>query len=311
VADVGAAAELSRVAGAGAGHLGDGEGPGGLGQRLDGQTGGLDGLSRVRVVATDLDGTLLDPSGEVTARTANAVSAARSAGIHVVPITGRPPQAMWHLADQAGLGPFGICSNGAALVDTERRTVLEVEPIAADIADGLVDLLRNEFPGILLACDDLDYFIYERGFFRTPVDWDEEMREVDDIRPSVRKGCVKLIARSPGHSALQLIELVEDHLAELAHVTTSGLDWVDIGAVHVSKAYALQRLCDRLGVDLGEVVAIGDNHNDLSVLASAGIAMAPANAIPEVLAVAHRILPHNGEDGVAELLEELTRLRLD
>ena len=301
MADVSGQAKLSRDAGGGQGIQG---------QSGDGQFGVWEGLSRVRVVATDLDGTLLDPAGDVTARTAEAVAAARTAGIHVVPITGRPPQAMWHLADQAGLGPFGICSNGAALVDTESRRVLEVEPIAADVVEGLVDLLRTEFPGILLACDDLDYFIYERGFFPAPVDWDEEMLEVDDIRPNARKGCVKLVARSPGHSAPQLIELLEERLAELAHVTTSGLDWVDIGAVHVSKAYGLQRLCDRLGVHLGEVVAVGDNHNDLSVLAWAGIAMAPANAIPEVLALAHRVLPHNGEDGVAELLEELARLRL-
>ncbi|HEX4863713.1 MAG TPA: Cof-type HAD-IIB family hydrolase, partial [Acidimicrobiales bacterium] len=267
-------------------------------------------LSRVQLVATDLDGTLLDPSGEVTERTAKAVATARAAGIHVVPITGRPPQAMWHLAEQAGLGPFGVCSNGAAIVDLDSRSVLEVEPIAGDIADGLVDLLRSELPEVLLACDDLDFFIYERGFFPAPVDWDEEMREVEDIRPAVRAGCVKLIARSPDHSASQLIEFLEDHLAELAHVTTSGLDWVDIGALQVSKAYAMQRLCDRLGVHLGEVIAVGDNHNDLSVLAWAGISMAPANAIPEVLAVAHRVLPANGEDGVAELLEELAALRL-
>ncbi|HEX6391799.1 MAG TPA: Cof-type HAD-IIB family hydrolase [Acidimicrobiales bacterium] len=267
--------------------------------------------SRVRVVATDLDGTLLDTAGEVTPRTTKAVAAAREAGIHVVPITGRPPQAMWHLAEQAGLGPYGVCSNGAALVDLDNRSVLESEPIAAHIAEGLVDLLRAEVPGIVLACDDLDYFIYERGFFPSPVDWDEEMYEVDDIRESVRAGCVKLVARSPGHSAPQLIEFLEDHLAEMAHVTTSGLDWVDIGAVHVSKAYALQRLCDRLGVHLSEVIAIGDNHNDLSVLAWAGTAMAPANAIPEVLAVAHHVLPANGEGGVAGLLEELARSRAD
>jgi Cof subfamily protein (haloacid dehalogenase superfamily) len=267
-------------------------------------------LTHVRMVATDLDGTLLDPSGEVTDRTAKAVAAAREAGIHVVPITGRPPQAMWHLAEQAGLGPFGVCSNGAAIVDLDSRRVIEVEPIAGDIADGLVDLLRSELPGVLLACDDLDFFTYEAGFFPAPVDWDEEMREVADIRSAVRAGCVKLIARSPGYSAPQLIEFLEDHLAELAHVTTSGLDWVDIGAVQVSKAYAMQRLCDRLGMHLGEVIAVGDNHNDLSVLAWAGIAMAPANAIAEVLAVAHRVLPANGEDGVAELLEELAALKV-
>ena len=263
------------------------------------------------MVATDLDGTLLDPSGRVTERTTKAVAAARGAGIHVVPITGRPPQAMWHLAEQAGLGPFGVCSNGAAIVDIDGRSIVEVEPIATHVADGLVDLLRSELPDVVLACDDLDVFTYEKGFFAQPVDWDEEMQEVDDIRETVGAGCVKLIARSPRYSARQLIEFLEDHLAELAHITTSGLDWVDIGAVQVSKAYAMQRLCDRLGVHLSEVIAIGDNHNDLSVLAWAGIAMAPANSIPEVLAIVHRVLPANGEDGVAELLEELAALRLD
>jgi Cof subfamily protein (haloacid dehalogenase superfamily) len=278
--------------------------------RVPGIGAGRAELADVRVVATDLDGTLLDPSGSVTERTAKAVAAARNAGIHVVPITGRPPQAMWHLAEAAGLGPFGVCSNGAAIVDIERRSVIEVEPIATEIADGLVDLLRSELPEVRLACDDLEVFTHEKGFFVMPVDWDEEMQEVDDIRETVRGGCVKLIARSPGYAARQLIEFLEDHLAELAHVTTSGLDWVDIGAVHVSKAFAMQRLCDRLGVHLGEVIAVGDNHNDIPVLAWAGIAMAPANAIPEVLAVAHRVLPANCDDGVAELLEELVSLRL-
>ena len=93
-------------------------------------------------------------------------------------------------------------------------------------------------------------------------------------------------------------------MAEEAHVTTSGA-WVELGAPQVSKAYALERVCDRLGVHVSEVLAVGDNHNDLPVLAWAGIAMAPANAIPEVLAVADRVLPSNADDGVAGVLEEL------
>ena len=82
-------------------------------------------------------------------------------------------------------------------------------------------------------------------------------------------------------------------------------DWVEIGPPGVSKAYALSRVCDHLGVRVDEVAAIGDYHNDLSVLAWAGTALAPANAIPEVLAVADRVLPANTDDGVATYLEEL------
>ena len=266
-------------------------------------------LSSVRLVATDLDGTLLNPSGRVTERAREAVRTARGAGVIVVPVTGRPPQALWELADDCGLGPYGICANGAALVDIDRRTVIEVEPLASEIALGIVDLVRDQLPGILLACDDLDCFSYEPGFFSSPVDWDEKMAEVTDIRAALEAGCIKLIARSPDTGALELIRLLEERVGEIGHVTTSGLDWVDIGAPGVSKAYALERLCERLDVHLSEVVAVGDNHNDLSFLAWAGLAMAPANAIAEVLAVAHRVLPHNGEDGVATLLEEVAAAR--
>jgi Cof subfamily protein (haloacid dehalogenase superfamily) len=266
-------------------------------------------LSQLRLVATDLDGTLLDPDGRVTARTARAVAAARARGIHVVPVTGRPPQATWALAAAAGLGPLGVCANGAVIVDLERGEVLEVSEIAGAIATGLVDLLRRAIPDILLASDDLERFCYESGFFEGPVNWDETLEEVDDIRPVVATGCIKLIARTAETTAPQLIELLERDVGEVGHVTTSGLDWVDIGAPQVSKAYALERVCDRLGIGIDEVVAIGDNHNDLSVLAWASSAMAPANAIPDVLAVVERVLPPNSDDGVACLLEELAAAR--
>jgi Cof subfamily protein (haloacid dehalogenase superfamily) len=268
-------------------------------------------LSRVRLVATDLDGTLLDPNGRITARTARAVQAARARGIHVVPVTGRPPQATWALAAAAGLGPLGVCANGAVTVDLERTEVLEVSEIAGAIATGLVDLLRRSIPDILLASDDLERFCYEPGFFPRPVEWDEALEEVNDIRPVVATGCIKLIARTPETTAPQLIGLLEREVGEVGHVTTSGLDWVDIGAPQVSKAYALERVCDRLDVGIDEVLAVGDNHNDLSVLAWASAAMAPANAIPDVLAVVERVLPANSDDGVACLLEELTAVRDD
>lgn len=264
---------------------------------------------QIKLVATDLDGTLLDPGGEVTARTRRAVAAARAAGVHVVPVTGRPPQATWHLAEAGGLGPLGVCANGAAIVDLDQHNVIEVEAMAGDIATRLVDLLRRVVPAVRLATDDLECFSFERGFFETPVDWQEKLQEVGDIRPIVATGCIKLIARTGDMTAPRLIRLLEDEIDGVGHVTTSGLDWVDIGAPQVSKAYALERVCDRLGVGVDEVVAVGDNHNDLSVLAWAGVAMAPANAIPEVLALAQRVLPPNSEDGVAGLLEELAAAR--
>lgn len=265
-------------------------------------------LTRIRLVATDLDGTLLAPDGGVRARTAAAVEEARRCGVHVVAVTGRPPQATWGIIEAAGLGPMAVCSNGAAIVATEGRELLHVYDLPGRVAAGLVDLVRAAEPEIRLAADNLDVFSHEVRFFDGPVEWDEELHEVTDIRPVVLAGgCVKLIGRVPGLGPMELIRRLEIEIADEGHVTTSGLDWVDIGAPGISKAFALEWVCAELGVGVDEVIAIGDNHNDLSVLGWAGTAMAPANAVPEALAVAARVLPSNADEGVAVLLEEIAQ----
>ena len=259
----------------------------------------------IRLVATDLDGTLLGPDGTVHPRTAAAVSAARRSGIHVVPVTGRPPQAVWDIASVAGLGPFGVCANGGATVDLVGLEVLETRMLGCQIARRLAAAARHATPGILLAVDVADQFWYEPGFFAGEVPWDDTVLEVADVAAALGPDCFKLIARVPGMSAPALIGHLEGVIGTEGHVTTSGLDWVEIGAPGVTKAYAMEGVCDRLGVGADEVVAVGDNFNDLPLLAWAGTAMAPANAVAEVLAAVDRVLPSNADHAVAVLLEEL------
>ncbi len=259
----------------------------------------------VRLVATDLDGTLLRPDGTVSKRAAKAVRAARRAGLHVIPITGRPPRVTWDIAVRAGLGPLGVCANGAAVVDIATMEVIEVSTIAAQVCTGLVEMLRHSFPSVVFAVEEMDCFSHEAGFMEPHWAWDEIPQQVDDIAQAITSSCIKLIVRRPGWSARELLAALQRDVAEKAHMTSSGLDWVEIGAPGISKAYAAQRVCDRLGIDVAEVLAVGDNHNDLTVLAWAGRAAAPANAIPEVLAVVQQVIPPNSEDGVAQLLESL------
>ena len=259
----------------------------------------------VRLVATDLDGTLLSPAGVVTSRTAEAVRAARRSGLHVIPCTGRPAKSVWHLADHARLGPLGVCSNGAALVDLARREVLEVDAFTDRDAVEVVAVVRSSEPSVRLAFDDDLAFTHERGFFERRPDWDETLVAVDDLTAAFDGRVTQLIARRPGLSAAQLIDRLRPVLAERVTLTTSGLDWVDLCLPLVSKAARLAVVCERLGIAPAEVVAIGDNHNDLSMMAWAGTAMAVANAVDEVRAVADRVLPSNAEHGVAVLIEEL------
>jgi Cof subfamily protein (haloacid dehalogenase superfamily) len=259
----------------------------------------------IRLVATDLDGTLLDPSGAVHPRTAAAVAAARAVGIHVVPVTGRPPNSVWDIAAAAGLGPLGVCANGGATIDLTTCDVLVTRMLAKDTALRLATAAREATPGILLAVDVAEAFWHEPGFFGGEVGWDDAVVEVDSVPDALGPDCFKLVARVPGMPAPALIAHLEQVIGTEGHVTTSGLDWVEIGAAGVTKAFAMDDVCDRLEVSVEEVVAVGDNFNDLPLLAWAGRAMAPANAVEEVLATVDRVLPSNGEHAVAVLLEEL------
>ena len=202
-------------------------------------------------------------------------------------------------------GPLGVCSNGAAVVDTSSMEVIEVQTMQAEVTGGLVTVVREVFPGVLFAVEEMETFTYETGFLDPSWNWDEGSAQVDDIVTAVSSGCVKLIARRPGWPAGALLAELQDQFLETVHVTSSGLDWVEMAPPGITKAHAVQRVCDRLGVGVAEVLAIGDNYNDLTVLAWAGRTAAPANAIPEVLAIVQQVLPSNKEDGVARLLENL------
>jgi Cof subfamily protein (haloacid dehalogenase superfamily) len=278
-----------------------------LGQVVEGSVAASQptGLPPVRLVATDLDGTLLRPDGTISERTIRAVRSARNAGLHVIPITGRPPRVTWDVAKEAGLGPLGVCSNGAALVDISAMEVIEVETLGRDVAAEVVPMVRELFPGAVFAVEEMESFTHEAGFIDPDWNWDEGTNQVDDIIEAVTPGCIKLIVRRPGWPARHLLSQLNDRVAENLHFTSSGLDWVEIGAQGISKAYATERACHRLGVAVGEVLAVGDNYNDLTVLAWAGRTAAPANAIPEVLSIVQQVLPANCEDGVAVLLEAL------
>ena len=268
-----------------------------------------DPVPPVRLVATDLDGTLLRPDGTVSERTVCAVRSAQESGLYVIPITGRPPRITWDIAKQAGLGPLGVCSNGAAVVDVASMEIIEVQTMQAEVTATLVTTVREIFPGVLFAVEEMETFAHETGFLEPNWNWDEGAGQVDDIIEAVTGGCVKLVARRPGWPAGALLSELQQHVPETVHITSSGLDWVEMAAPGITKAHALQRVCNRLGFKASEVLAIGDNYNDLTVLAWAGRAAAPANAIAEVLAAVQQVLPPNSEDGVAQLLESLVETR--
>ncbi|MFF4650314.1 HAD-IIB family hydrolase [Streptacidiphilus sp. ASG 303] len=278
---------------------------------VQGVPAGPSGARRPRIVATDLDGTLLRSDGTLSPRTQAALAAAEQAGLCIVFVTGRPPRWMEAVSGHIGGHGVAICSNGGAVYDVRRQELLESYPLRAEDALAVVERLRHRLPGTTFA------FEYPTGFSHEPdypaLLWDADA--VHRIAPAE-----ELLAAGDAHSVFKILarhpELDPDAFllrgreaaGELAEFTrSSSIALLEISASGVSKASTLARWCEVRGAAAEDVVAFGDMPNDLPMLAWAGTAYAVANAHPEVLAATGRHTARNDEDGVALVVEELLR----
>jgi HAD superfamily hydrolase (TIGR01484 family) len=258
----------------------------------------------IRVVASDLDGTLLRGDLTVSERTRTAIHDARRAGVTFVAVTGRPPRSVRSLNEHIGLEGIAICANGALVYDLDSDTVQDQTPLAAEVALRIVRGLRKVAPGVAFAWEDVEGFSCEPTWGRDPMTPVQRI-ELGDPVELVRVPLLKMLAR---HTDLDFDELAEGArrvAGDDAIVTWSTRQVVEVSAAGVTKAYALERVCARLGVNPTEVVAIGDMPNDLTMLAWAGRGVAVANADPEVLAAVDEVTASNEDDGVAMVLERV------
>jgi HAD superfamily hydrolase (TIGR01484 family) len=265
----------------------------------------MDSRFRPRLIATDLDGTVVRSDGTVSQRTAAAFARVHAAGTTVVFVTGRPPRLMAPIAEAFGPRGTAICSNGALILDMASREVIAEREIDVATLALARDRLRAAIPGIGLAVEraaELDGDdLYEAG------EWDAD---ITVLRPGEARlwsrPAPKLIGRHPSLSADELLELAAPALGTLVTAYHSnGHRLVEAVAADVSKAHALARYAAGLGIAPAEVAAFGDMPNDLPMFTWSGRSYAVANAHPTVLAAADQVIGSHDEDGVAAELERL------
>ena len=266
-----------------------------------------DGRPRVRLVASDLDGTLLRPDGTVSQRTRAAIEQVLAAGITFVVVSGRPSRSVREIAARAGLRGLAICANGALVYDLDADVVVAATPLAAAVGRRLVTELAAALPGAVFASETEDRFQSQCGWGWGLAAGDGV--EVDDPLGLVAAPVVKLLVRHPERPFAELVERARAVAGDDAVVTWSGVGLAEISAAGVTKAYALDQVCRRLGIAPAQVVALGDMPNDLPMLAWAGRSVAVANADLDVLRAAGEVTAANTDDGVAIVLERLAAER--
>ncbi|GAB4057694.1 HAD family hydrolase [Catellatospora paridis] len=260
----------------------------------------------IRVVAVDLDGTLLRSDGTVSARTSAALRRATAAGARVVICTARPPREVHELAVAAGITGVAVCSNGAVTYDLATGEISIVGPLPLEVAERVAAVLAPALDGVGFAVETGHRALIGPGF--------DHVSSRNIVRVTVAslaalwaeaESCVKLLVWSPAPVTDELMARLQALVPDVTVTYSGGRGMLEISAAAVSKADTLARLCASWGVAAEQVIAFGDMPNDVPVLRWAGTGVAVANAHPQALAGADRVTAGNDDDGVAVVLEEL------
>ncbi|WP_238332182.1 HAD family hydrolase [Kribbella jejuensis] len=260
-------------------------------------------MSAPRLIATDLDGTLVRSDGTVSERTRAAVLAAQAAGSVFVMVTARPPRWLHDLSYLVGDHGVAIVANGAILYDVLRRKAIRTRLIDPTVALEVARAIRAAIPDVQFAIERPDRYGQEPVYLnRWPKPDDTLVANVDVL---LAEPAAKLLVRHPSLHSDDLLALVNPLVGQRVSASHSGgHGLVEIAASGVSKAAMLADFAASQGISADETIAFGDSVNDLPMLAWAGTSYGVANAHPDVLAVVDRIAPANDEDGVAAVLEE-------
>lgn len=260
----------------------------------------LNSLSRqLTVAASDLDDTLLRDDGSISARTEAAIAAWLASGRHFVIATGRPPRSVGdHLPELLQRVPW-ICYNGAEI--RQNGTVLYRDFIPENALPPFIERVLSEYPDAIVGLELEDTLWLNRP--RKSRTEPRVPQRIADLRTVSHLPAAKVLVFADD---LDHLTPVFESLPESVRLMPSGrYPFMQLMAQGADKVTALRHLVGQWGCTLDNVVAFGDDINDVDLLRGARLGVAVANAFPPALAAADHLAPANAEDGVAQVLEAL------
>lgn len=261
-----------------------------------------------RLLAIDLDGTLLTPRPQkiITPRTYQVLRRVAEAGVHIVVATGQTINVLRHMCADLALTAPQIIENGAVIVDIQSGTILYEQLIPREHILPTLNVLRAS--GFYRAYHTLHRVYVDKhtpragNWYQAPV---PPVIEVDDVASLYPETCIKVVGIGEASTLREKREGLERFFAGQLYVTQSSFDLIEFLHPAVSKESALKVIAAGLGIDATEIMAFGDNHNDIGMLRFAGCGVAMGNADDEVKAEADYVTRSNAEEGVAYALEAL------
>lgn len=257
-----------------------------------------------RMIALDVDGTLMTPDGFISSETRALVAALRDAGTRVVLATGRPLVAALPVAYDLGLeGGWVVASNGSVTARAEGPEGFTLDETITFRAGGALEVILRHMPDIAVAIEEVGvgYWVNAQFPDRTIMG----RQTVHDLELLADLATTRLVAVDTARPAPEFTADVAGLGLALTHFSIEETSWMDVAPRGVSKASALDRLRERFGVASEATTAVGDGGNDLEMLRWAGRGVAMGHASAEVVAAADDITGSILDDGVATVLRDL------
>jgi Cof subfamily protein (haloacid dehalogenase superfamily) len=261
------------------------------------------GLTSIRAVVVDLDGTLLNSDKRVSARNLNALLHAHEVGIRVICATARPPRTVkMFLPPELLAIATCVYYNGAHVVERLGGNEWMI-PLGSDLTNAVVDFCMTHYPDshVTMEVDDEWLSIKEiDGTALVHVSTRPKLIQPEQIRQLDGSKVLKILLTE----GVDVEELRLRFGEQLTILVTDAGQLVQLMSKHASKEAAVARLCTEAGIDLRHVIAFGDDYNDLGLLQLCGYSVAMGNAVEELKRLAHIVTETNDSDGVAIVLEQ-------
>jgi len=259
----------------------------------------------IRLVAIDLDGTLLDDHIQVSKRAIAAIQSAVAQGVIVTLATGRMFASAVIFARQIGLDVPLITYNGGLIRSALTGDTLFHQPVPVDAAGDILNLFYHHdwyiqsYVEDKLYVDELDEnaLRYARLSKITPIAIGKKLY-------TMKAAPTKLLGITEPDNVLPLIDKISQLFPDRVYATSSKEGYVEMMHPTVNKGKALAFLADKLKIDQSQVMAIGDSLNDVDMLAYAGLGVAMGNAASEIKAAAQAVTSSNNDGGVAAAIEK-------
>lgn len=259
----------------------------------------------MKIIVSDLDGTLLDENSKITDYTRETIKKLNRLGIEFIIATGRGEASAIRFKNQLGIDTYIICNNGANIYDKDENMIFE-KVISKDVTYELLKLLREEKV-------NYNCFFHE-DFYRDEYDKTDYSRRTGFIEHVLvdLKDCSelnKIIIVDEEEIILNLSKKLKDRFSHLVEITISDPTCVDIAPKDCSKGNALEILADTLNFNMDKIIAFGDAENDLDMLKKVGHPVVMENAQAIVKDSINNRAGKNSEDGVAKYLENYFQLK--